>query len=64
METFYVPITIVSTPVWILSSWVQLSEFTSAQGRSLELLGYLFVPRGACVDVGTFTEGKKVSFRS
>ena len=38
VETFYVPITLVSTPVWILSSWVQLSESTSARGRSEELL--------------------------
>jgi len=38
VETFHVPITLVSTPVWILSSWVQLSESTSARGRSEELL--------------------------
>ena len=38
VETFYVPITLISTPVWILSSRVQLSESTSARGRSLELL--------------------------
>ena len=38
VETFYVPINLVSTSVWILSSWVQLSKSTSAWGRSLELL--------------------------
>jgi len=62
METFYVPITLVSTSVCILSSWVQLSESTSARGRSEELLHYLFVPRGTCVDVGTCTEGKRFRF--
>jgi len=38
VETFYVPITLISTPVWILSSRVQLSESTSARVRILELL--------------------------
>jgi len=39
----YVSITVVSTPLLIFSSWVQLSDFTSARGRSEELLLQLFV---------------------
>ena len=34
----FVSITLVSTPVWISSSRVQLSESTSARSRSEELL--------------------------
>ena len=37
-------------------------NFTSARGRSEELLHYLFVPRGTCGDVGTCTEGKSIRF--
>ena len=35
-------LTLVSTPVLIFSSWVQLSDSTSARGRSEELLLQLF----------------------
>ena len=42
MENFYVPITLVSTPVWILSSWVQLSESTSARDRNEEFFSLTF----------------------
>ena len=38
VEKCYVPITLVSIHVWILWSWVQLSESTSARGRSEKLL--------------------------
>ena len=34
--------TLVSTPVLIFSSWVQLSDSTSARGRSEELIRQLF----------------------
>ena len=39
----FVSITLVSTPVLIFSSWVQLSECISFRGRSEELLLQLFV---------------------
>jgi len=55
-----VSITLVSTPVSIFSSWVQLSDSTSARGRSEELLLQLFVSREACADVGACPEGKSL----
>jgi len=42
VEKFYVPITLVSTPVWILSSCFQLFESTSARDRNGELLSLAF----------------------
>jgi len=58
----FVPITLVSTSVLIFSSWVQLSDSTSARGRSEELLLQLFFSRGTYADVGACLEGKKFSF--
>jgi hypothetical protein len=55
----FVSITLVSPPVSIFSSWVQLSNSTSARGRSKELL-QLFVSKEACADVGACPEGKSL----
>jgi len=44
-EKTFVSLTLISTPVLIFSSWVQLSDSTSARGRSEELRFQLFVSR-------------------
>jgi len=56
----FVSITLGSTPVLIFSSWVQLSEYTSACGRSEELLLQLFVSRETYAVVGACPEGKSL----
>ena len=55
-----VSITLVSTPVLLVSSWVQLSDSTSARGRSEELLLQLFVSRATYADVAACPEGKSL----
>ena len=46
--------------VLIFSSWVQLSDSTSARGRSEELLLQLFVSRETYADVATCSEGNSL----
>jgi len=55
----FVSITLVSTPILIFSSWVQLSDCTCARGRSEELL-QLFLSRETYADVGACPEGKSL----
>jgi len=56
----FVSITPVLTLLLIFSSWVQLSDSTSARGRNEELLLQLFVSRETYADVGACPEGKSL----
>ena len=55
-----VSITLVSTPVLIFPSWVQLSDSNSARGRSEERLLQLCVSRQTHADAGACPEGKSL----
>ena len=56
----FVSVTLVSIRVLIFSLWVQLSDSTSARGRSEDLLLQLFVSTDTHTNVGSCPEDKSV----
>jgi len=56
----FVSIALVSTPVLVFSSWVQLSDSTSARGRSEELFLQLLFSKQTYADVGACPVGKSL----